>query len=135
MNKKMMPTIKLGARETGISLTEVVSKEMGLTEAIPKEASVIDTDLRTRKSTTRAQRTVVIDPRQQTWHFPLRHRTQPVEVTGPVGWTTIARSTRPDGRVLGNLLACLASPTFRISRYKKLIRVMKRDAVGNILRC
>lgn len=46
MNKKMMPTIKLGARETGISVTEVVSKEMGLTEAIPEEASVIDTDLK-----------------------------------------------------------------------------------------
>jgi len=42
----MMPITKLGARETGISLIEVVSKEIGLTEAIPKEASVIDTDLK-----------------------------------------------------------------------------------------
>ncbi len=42
----MMPTPKPGATETGTNFIEVVSKEMGLTEAVPKEASVIDTDLK-----------------------------------------------------------------------------------------
>ncbi len=48
-SKKMMPTVKPGARETGTSLAEIVSKEMGLTEAVTEEASVIDLGLKDAK--------------------------------------------------------------------------------------
>lgn len=48
-NRKVMPTTKPGARKTGTTSTEIVSKGMSLTEAVPKEATLIDTNFKDTK--------------------------------------------------------------------------------------